>query len=247
MQFKPDDELKEPRHILQPSLAIDGGDFQSISTPGPEPEISTCFEVDIADKTLLVVPEVLYKFYNTLVEDKRLNPKEIGEFHVQCAHIGPKTSAPVELEDGYEEDQQQGNAAGVNSTFPIVLLDNRVMIVKVPKFENKAIYNWIAKHVSTLVVAELITIGTASLGDEDEILEMNKNAKQLKTEIGIVGLPAALFNFCNSQLFVVNASGFFIDDFEIVSTSKFDFLAARILKMESTFFSFRESENFLYL
>lgn len=232
-------------------MAIEEGDFGSIATPGPEPRVSVVFDVDIADKTLVVVPEVLYKFYNTLVEDKRLDAREVGYFDVQCAHVGPKPTARVPFEEGYEMDTVETEESGVNSRFPVILLHNSILMVKVPKFENKVIYNWIAREISQMVFAEMITIGTAALDSPDSLLELGKEANfPLKTEMGIVGLPAAIYNFCQNKkhrFFIVNANGFFIDDFEIVSSSKFEFLASEIFKLKSTFFKFKEAENFLYL
>lgn len=240
-QFKPDEELREPRHILQPELENEDGAYVA----GAEPAVEVRMDGSVADLTLVAMPESMRRFYEGVVG--QLGGQTLGTVSVRCDHVGPRPRAAVSFEEGWEGEAVETPAAGVNVCFPLVQAGKTHVVVLIPRFENQIIYNAIGKAVANVGFGSIVAIGTSALEETDEFVEVGKDCthkSRHNSTYGVVGAAAALRLYAEARLLVVPAYGDFIGGFESVSQAVFPQLSVEIF---NTKISNSHYENFLYL
>lgn len=245
MEFE---KIPETDHILQPMLMPD--DDQVGKHTAKIPVVDIQLRQEIKKKKLLVVPWALKRFTDVILSKEKTSV--VGSISVSYdidyaeksgfdSEFNFDPEFPLASNDN-DNDNNNGNGNGTDPLLPTYrhdtksfnihqLEDNKeVLVVTIPSFINKLIYNLIAKKLLSLQ-SSLVALGTASLGiDGEPILSYSQGTGSspelfkgipVLTEhtVGFNGIAAALYNFAQNEplplcLLICNAAGAFIDDGE---------------------------------
>lgn len=214
-----------PRHLLQPAWEDTEGLVLA------EPVLTIQIEPELLEKRLIVLPASLSHFEKHIAG----LGEPIATIRVEQSKPQARDTPPA-VDFEYDDDEAappQTTDDEIDVSYIPLRSDGHQLVCLVPSFENKLVYNKLARLVSLQGFESIVSVVTAHLPNDlthNAIFRLG-DPVPLEETIGVQGIGAALFNFDEQNttvVWVVPAAGDFVSDNERVSKHVWPALAKRL-------------------